>query len=125
MAKTLSLLGSMSQREVTIISPQPFLTQRTIISNTPPYIMNLILKSEQRPPFRFLDLPPELCKHIYAGIIAITYEIYSLDFCRAPTPAAGLTILTVSRSVYREARNILYQCGTFSFWVGVYSPFPP
>lgn len=83
--------------------------------------MGSISASKQNPHFRFLDLPPELRNHIYADILTATYYSFR-PLPKCYPPAARLTILRVSNSVYQEAREILYQSGTFRFWIPVSGP---
>lgn len=77
--------------------------------------MDSMLASKQKSPFRFLDLPPELRNHIYANILTTKYKAYR-PIPSFYYPAKSLTILRVSKLVYQEARQILYQCGIFRFW---------
>ena len=72
--------------------------------------------SKQNAPFRFLNLPPKLRNHIYADIFTATY-VTCRPLPKSFPPAAGLTILRVSKSVYQEARHVLYQSGTFYFHI--------
>ncbi len=77
--------------------------------------MNSILASRQKSPFRFLDLCPELRNHIYADILRTEYKTYR-PLPWYYYPADCLTILRVSKLVYQEARQILYQSGAFRFY---------
>ena len=77
--------------------------------------MNSILASKEKPPFRFLDLPPELRNHIYADTLTAEYRTYRY-YSSYYYPGKGLTVLRVSKLVYQEARQILYQSGNFLFF---------
>lgn len=80
--------------------------------------MDPTLASKQKTSFRFLDLRSELRNHIYADIVTTTYKtLRPLPWCYPS--AACLTILTVSKPVYQEARHILCKTGTFNFHIPI------
>ncbi len=83
--------------------------------------------SAQDPSFRFLDLPPELRNIIYTDILTSKYRVElphqdsksryvaHKKFRSLEKLSTRLSILRVSKLVYHEAKQLLYQHSTFAF----------
>jgi hypothetical protein len=75
------------------------------------------------PPFRFMDLPPELRVEIYKQLVVVGYVFFTPDYYEIQTgrcsrdylstPKPSLSILRVSKAIYEEAEDVYLGRNTF------------